>query len=125
MQEWVSPESEPGIVAPGEVMGTETEAECCWEPSIRRIHLFRDRLPRSDFSLSRKETQSKPFQKDSPTGGNTASSAREALSLTREDKKGKPLRKIHRDSIYRMSDTLASSYSPYSVQIGDGSHLIL
>lgn len=51
----VSPESEPGIAALGKVVGTGGEAECCCEPSIHRVHIFRERVPRNNFSLSRRK----------------------------------------------------------------------
>lgn len=53
VQERVSPESEPGLLALGDVVGTSRRSS--FEPSIHRIHIFRDHLPRLNLNLSRQK----------------------------------------------------------------------
>lgn len=64
-----------------------------------------------------KETQPGMFQRYSPTGGGTSSTARGPLSLTREDGKVYPLRNPHGEGIYRNNYPLATNFSPHPVQI--------
>lgn len=117
MQERVSPESEPGLLAPRAVLGTGAGRRSTAENQALTVSIYFGTTCQDSISAlpEEKETQPGMFQRDSPTGGGTSSSARGPLSLTREDGKVYPLDESTYGDIYRNNDPLATNVSPHPV----------